>query len=314
MDDPIRVPRVTEIASSFSVCSEIHEEDFIFEFHTTSSWATNREQIVEYYFKDGHNSANQLNELIRRYHPNAAAADKLSVFEFASGYGCVSRHLKNLDGYRIVSCDIHPQAVRFLQDRIGVEAILSNSDPDKLHVAEKFDVVFALSFFSHMPPVTWGRWVRKLFDIVADGGLLIFTTHGRVGWKAVNRPPLESEGYWFHPISEQKDIPTEEYGTMIVTPFYVFDQLRPAGGASPIFFREALWWGTQDTYIVQKPRPDERPALKLPPPPNRSRRRPHRPRRRRRCARASGRWRLKSAACAPRAPGGSPLRCARSAG
>ena len=201
---------------------------------------------------DGQQSAKQLDELIKKFHPNPA--EQLSLLEFASGYGCVSRHLKKYhEAYRIVACDIHDKAVEFLRERIGIEAVPSASDPDRLPLKEQFDVVFALSFFSHMPPTAWGRWALRLLEAVADGGLLIFTTQGRVGWTQVNRPPLDEEGYWFSAVSEQKDLPVEEYGTMIVTPYYVLRQLERSALAKPIFFQEAFWWGVQDTYVIQRP-------------------------------------------------------------
>jgi len=265
MDSTAEASNPAETAERSAAQPDIHPDDFIFQYHLTSSWCTERQQAVDFYIMDGERSANQLSELIRKHYGETAG--KLSILEFASGYGCVSRHLKNFADYRVVSCDIHPQAVQFLREKIEVECILSNSDPEKLAAGEQFDVVFALSFFSHMPPATWGKWLRKLFTVVSDGGLLIFTSHGRNGWKAVNKPMLETEGFWFSPISEQKDIPTEEYGTMIVSPYYVFEQLKQAEIASPIFFQEALWWGTQDTYIVRKPHLDDRPAHKRPPPP-----------------------------------------------
>jgi SAM-dependent methyltransferase len=248
----LSAPRAPAIAAKFGCCPDIHRDDFIFEHSRSISWCGTQEEALHYYFMDGQQSAKQLDELIKKFHPNPAG--RLSLLEFASGYGLVSRHLKKYhEAYRLVACDIHDKAVEFLRDRIGIEAVLSASDPDRLPLNERFDVVFALSFFSHMPPTTWGRWVLRLFEAVADGGLLIFTTHGRVGWKQVNRPPLAEEGYWFSPVSEQKDLPVAEYGTMIVTPRYVLRQLERNVLAKPIFFQEAFWWGVQDTYIIQRP-------------------------------------------------------------
>ncbi len=48
---------------------------------------------------------------------------------------------------RIVSCDIHEQAIGFLHWVMGVETILSKTVPEELKLQESFNVVFALSFF-----------------------------------------------------------------------------------------------------------------------------------------------------------------------
>jgi hypothetical protein len=178
----------------------------------------------------------------------------LDVFEFASGYGCVSRHLNVMSKkYKICACDIHPQAVDFLRDKLGVDSILSERIPERLSLDRKFPIVFALSFFSHMPDATWGRWMAKLTSLLSDGGILVFTTHGAK--TARNLLPgivVSEDGYWFSPTSEQKDLSTEEYGTTVVMPKYVLSGIERSRGAHMIFFQEGLWWGHQDAYIVQK--------------------------------------------------------------
>ncbi len=259
-------PGAEAFGRQYGVSPHIHREDFIFQYHKTSTWADDPAKVVEYYFSDGHNSARRLDELIAKFHRGEARPR--SLFEFASGYGCVSRHLKALGSrYDVLACDIHPAAVEFLATDVGVPSLLSSSTPEGLDVGgKKFDVVFALSFFSHMPHATWGRWVRRLFDTVADDGLLIFTAHGTTGFKAIRNPDptqngyhmeheeyrLERDGYWFLPLSEQLDLSLTEYGTMIVTPFYVMDQLRGDPRAKPIFYQESFWWDTQDVYVIRK--------------------------------------------------------------
>jgi SAM-dependent methyltransferase len=156
------------------------------------------------------------------------------------------------DRYELTACDIHEKAIEFLTSTLQVESLLSRSDPHDFAVPRKFDIVFALSFFSHMPDRTWGAWFARLFDALADDGLLVFTTHGRVVHEDGGRPPLEPDGYWFGGTSEQRDLPVEDYRTMIVTPFYAFKCIEQSERAALVFFQEALWWGKQDTYIVRK--------------------------------------------------------------
>jgi len=115
--------------------------------------------------------------------------------------------------------------VNFIQGNIGVEALLSNFVPEELAIGRRFDVVFALSFFSHMPPMTFKRWLNTLMDQVEDQGIFIFTTHGRVGQARIGVTSLGEDGYWFAPLSEQRDLPTDDYGTMLVRPHFVFDAL-----------------------------------------------------------------------------------------
>lgn len=142
-------------------------------------------------------------------------------------------------------------------------ALLSRSNPAEFKADQTFDVIFALSFFSHMPDATWGAWFRALFANLAEHGLLIFTTHGRAGYEDLGRPQLAPSGFWFAPMSEQKDLPTEEYGCTVVTPSYVLEKAESCAGAALVFFREGFWWGKQDVYVVQRTSSDDfrrRPA------------------------------------------------------
>jgi hypothetical protein len=250
-------------AAKFAVPSDIHADDYLFQWHlpvkAEPDGGKARAQVTQYYFFDGDRSAKHLDNLIREDHPHASAR-RLSLFEFASGYGCVSRHLRKMnDRYDLVACDIHQQAVEFLSERLGVSAVPSHSDPRQFNSPMKHDVIFALSFFSHMPDRTFGAWLEALFGMLADDGLLIFTTHGRIAHDDMNHPALVPGGYWFLPASEQKDLSTEEYGAMIATPFYVMNRLALCPRAAVLHFHEGFWWGKQDLFVVRKVAIDFRP-------------------------------------------------------
>ena len=179
--------------------------------------------------------------------------EDVSLLEFAAGYGCVTRHLRGaLPQADITACDIHNAAVRFIEDQFGIDAIASISDPDKFALERKFDVVFALSFFSHMPKETWARWLEALARHTVDGGAIIFTTHGLRSMRGIPDCQLDTDGFFFFPGSEQGDLSTSEYGTTITTFDYVYRQIANIEGVSLARFHEALWWGHQDLYIVRR--------------------------------------------------------------
>ena len=67
--------------------------------------------------------------------------------------------------------------MNFTKDVLGVESYLSSPVPEQLTLPPR-DVIFAHSFFSHMPETTWARWLKALANALAPRGVLIFTTHG----------------------------------------------------------------------------------------------------------------------------------------
>jgi Methyltransferase domain len=241
-----------KFASDLGVPEHIHPTDFIFQFLVTNPVFTTMDLAVRYYFYDGDNSVRQLTALMAEL--GKSPTDKPSLLEFASGYGCLTRHFeKYLPGARTASCDIHSEAINFIEKSFGQRAIVSNAQPELLAVNEEFDFVFALSFFSHMPRSTWSRWLVSLYSRVAPGGALIFTTQGlKTGREYMGNPEIPADGFWFKAESEQKDLDTAEYGQTVVTREFVSSQIRLLDKAELYKYSESYWWSHQDLYVVRK--------------------------------------------------------------
>lgn len=227
----------------------IHEDDYIFQF--IQRYFQSNEVALKVYYQNGAESAKKIAGIITDL---GVKKDKNHSFlEFASGYGMVSRHLaKEIAPMHLVSCDIHEQAVDFLKSQIGIDAIGSNYIPENLKINDSFDAVFALSFFSHMPDKSFGRWLKALYDAVEPGGYLIFTTHGQITAQMQNLS-IPPEGILFTAASEQYDLNPNEYGGSIVSREYVLDQVDKYLNNEIFFFEEGCWWGHQDLYIIKKP-------------------------------------------------------------
>ena len=225
----------------------VHPEDHILR-HPFSIYADNLENGIKNYLMNGEDSAKKILHLCKELFPKKA---KLSLFEFASGYGCVTRHLDK-DFFDVTACDIHPAAMNFIQNSFGVKTMLSKEDPDEFGCNSKYDVVFALSFFSHMPDRTFGRWIRALYNLVNTGGALIFTTCGRISNETLLNFDVNDEGYAFSAVTEQSDLSTDSYGLAVALYPYVHRICEKFIVDTPSDFREGFWWSHQDVYIIIK--------------------------------------------------------------
>ena len=239
-------------ATETGVTDALHEADFIFQFLINNPVFREKSNAVRYYFYDGMNSAKQLDALMREIGIDTTSGVKL--LEFASGYGCVTRHFRNhLPYVDSVSCDIHLAATEFIREKIGLPAVVSNAMPELLDVPDDFDITFALSFFSHMPKSTWLRWLIALYRRTRPGGYLVFTTQGiETAKKYMGNPDIPEDGFWFLRQSEQHDLDTDEYGQTVVTEAFVREQVRLLPRAEILRFMPAFWWGHQDTYVVHR--------------------------------------------------------------
>lgn len=206
------------------------------------------------YFRGGLQNANQVAAEARRI----LKREPLNVLEFASGYGRVSRHLQTtMPETKIAASDIHPQACAFLRDRLGITAFESATDPDDLSIEEKFEFIFVLSLFSHLPDRTFRRWLGALYSLLAPGGALLFTTHGQTSLSRFEGIDLANEetgeGWIYRRKSDQPDLDVEDYGTMIVTPRYVVDAIEECGDAVLASFSAGNWLSHQDAWVLRRP-------------------------------------------------------------
>jgi predicted O-methyltransferase YrrM len=230
-----------QLAGHYGVSTDIHEADHhIFNFLPTHpNWATPAVASQEY-FRNGRESAERVQTLLSTLMPTTGPS---SLLEFAPGYGCVTRHLQRLlPSTRIVPCDIHLGAIDFIKRTIGINGVLSRTVPEEAALGEAFDVTFSLSFFLHMRKATWSHWLRELVEATKPGGVVIFTTHGLKSGAMMSNPPLDADGFWFDPQSEQIDPSPADYGTTITTFDFVYGQIANSP-ARLVQFHEGLWWG-----------------------------------------------------------------------
>ena len=238
-------------AHLLQVSHEIHPDDYIFRFLIENNSFPSKEDAVKYYFEDGQRSSIKLKSILE----DLVGEEKISalkILEFASGYGCVTRHLLNcFSEKQLTSCDIHPQAIEFLQETLGVRTMMSKDSAEEFEANDQFDVVFALSFFSHLPKDTFGKWIEALSSLLKPEGFLIFTTHGHLSQKFLPECKFDEEGFFFHPSSEQKDLETSVYGLSASKFEYVYREASRLTHLKMNRYQEAFWWGHQDLYILK---------------------------------------------------------------
>src|SRR5215510_10254902 len=113
------------VAEKWNVPSDIHPDDFIFRFVYENPTFSSKEAAIQYYFNDGQNSAYQLSKLLKEV-CKYEEQQNIELLEFASGYGCVTRHMRNvLPLVNVTACDIHPEATNFIKEHLNVNTILS---------------------------------------------------------------------------------------------------------------------------------------------------------------------------------------------
>jgi SAM-dependent methyltransferase len=172
-----------------------------------------------------------------------------SFLDFASGYGRFTRFLiQEIDPVKIWVSDIYQGAVDFQVKYFKVNGFYSETDPHKLQFPRKFEIIYVGSLFSHLPANRFQEWLSRLYGILEDDGILIFSTHGESLCPPQNQ--LDPSGFTFLGMSESESLSVEEYGSTFVTKDWV-ERMAKKLGINYIYFLERELWA-QDIYVVTR--------------------------------------------------------------
>ena len=100
-----------------------------------------------------------------------------SVLDFGCGCGRVTRRWRGLDG--IHGSDMSRDAVEWCRRNLAFARFETNSLAPPLAFADaSFDLVYALSVFTHLTVELQRAWLAELARVLRPNGLLLVTTHG----------------------------------------------------------------------------------------------------------------------------------------
>lgn len=223
----------------------IDPRDDIFRFFANHELAKNP---IREYLSDGWRTLSELMMLLEAV--NQPLLQTGSVMEFAAGFGRFTRHLvKALPG-RVACTEVMPGSVDFLREQFGVESFESSHDPAQINLTGKYELVFVLSMFTHLPTPMWTPWLLTLKRLVKPGGLLIFSVHNEN--VAIEAGVIfNADGTYFIADSESSSLDVNTYGTTYTTRKFVEDSVRNVFGSEPLLYQPYAFWIGQDAVLIK---------------------------------------------------------------
>jgi SAM-dependent methyltransferase len=101
-----------------------------------------------------------------------------SVLDFGCGCGRVTRYWSGFAG-DVAGSDVNAKAIEWCRANLGFARFESNAlAPPLAFESERFDLVYALSVFTHLTEELQLAWRDELIRVLRPGGLLLLTTHG----------------------------------------------------------------------------------------------------------------------------------------
>ncbi|MEN0088061.1 MAG: class I SAM-dependent methyltransferase [Pseudomonadota bacterium] len=239
-------------AAQYDTGPQLHESDHLLRYIVE---AADAETGIANYFRGGFKDAKSIKRVLEALSIERA---NQKILDFASGYGRVVRHLNGmLPDHEVYASDIHPEAVEFMNGELGIQSYVSSHAPEDLDIGADYDFIYAMSLFSHLPKASFGRWLQALYERLAVGGFLMFTTHGQL---AIDRHPEffggifdNQEGCGYRTESDQLDLDGEEYGSMVVSMQFVLDVVEKyAKGARVHQFESGAVMSIQDKWVIKR--------------------------------------------------------------
>jgi SAM-dependent methyltransferase len=208
-------------------------------------------QSISQYFCVALQQYRALERMLRLAFPHGLQ-DKL-ILDFACGYGRALRFLvQSCPARQIWASDIQEDAVNFVRDQFGVNALVSDASPAQFQPGRKFQFIWVASLFTHLPERLFRAWLVRLYELLTDDGFLVFSVHDESILPAGMR--LADNGFLFAPESEISALDSAVYGTTHVSESFVRSVLvhslaHPDGGYLRVPRGLA---DQQDLYVVPK--------------------------------------------------------------
>jgi SAM-dependent methyltransferase len=102
-----------------------------------------------------------------------------AILDFGCGCGRVARHWAAVEGPEVYGCDYNPDLVAWCTANLpNLRAARNELAPPTPYVTDSFDLVYALSVFSHLDEVLQRGWLAEFRRLLRPGGLLVLSVLG----------------------------------------------------------------------------------------------------------------------------------------
>jgi SAM-dependent methyltransferase len=204
---------------------------------------------ADVFLRSGREHADLLRSVLREGDTSIEALG--AILDWGCGCGRVLRHWADLPAEtRVYGCDINPKEVEWCRRHLDFADVTVNDiAPPLPYPAEAFDLVYALSVFTHLGEDLQHAWMRECRRVLKPGGFLVFSTMGE--YYADLKRLTDSELQAFR--NGQLVVLYEgSAGTNLCSVYHprAYVEGTLAENFEPVLFRPAIF-GRQDMYLFR---------------------------------------------------------------
>jgi SAM-dependent methyltransferase len=101
------------------------------------------------------------------------------VLDFGCGPGRVAQWFQRINpATNVHGCDIDPEAIEWASANLPGIFVNNGFEPPLPYSEKKFDLIYSISVFSHLPEELQFRWLEELRRVTKPGGYLLLSVHG----------------------------------------------------------------------------------------------------------------------------------------
>lgn len=156
-----------------------------------------------------------------------SAAHFRVVLDFGCGCGRVLPFMcVALPSAQFHAADIDAEAIAWVRGAYpAVRACVTNDLPPLPYSDATFDLIYAVSVWTHLDEVRQGIWLAEVRRVLRPGGILVASLHGeRAAKRTLNqegRDYVAQRGFAYSPVDIWRDVFPSWYGLAWHTPDYV---------------------------------------------------------------------------------------------
>jgi len=183
---------------------------------------------------------------------NGVELDQLrDVLDFGCGCGRVLRYWRGCAA-RIHGTDLNDYLVEACKAAVPFASIGKNSlEPKLAYADESFDLIYALSVFTHLDVDAQMAWLREFLRTLRPGGILILTLHGDAYVSRLGEKQL-GDYRGGRPVVLHEDYPGSNICMALHPPSFVFETLAQGFEIVDFVPQGAKGNPVQDLYMLRK--------------------------------------------------------------